>query len=272
MGKYLHEHLKLHKIPKKWVYVFALVVIGIGIIGGVTFAKYYANNSNKGVTAAANYYFSSDVLDDAVNKEENPAVGKEEWKEVYNTDAWEGQSDYEFDVNIQNYQNQLLYNSDNLDIEYEITFKLLKVEVGKTYSITCGSENVGTLESKGQEITYKKTIKGGTAKSDTFTVTFPQPNEVTDEYVSPGIEVVAKITGPNFLANTNTTIGAVLHVGILKADYNLEGKFEFFDSYKADTSWGDASTAVINSMAAFPYSISYTPGEDNAAHKIQISW
>lgn len=273
MSKNLHKPSKLHNVPKQWILVLTFAVIGIGIIGGVTFAKYYANNSNKGVTAAANYYFSSDVLDDAVNKEENPAAGKEEWKEVYNTDAWEGQSDYRFEVKIQNYQNQLLYNSDNLDIEYEITFKLVDTnKEGKNFTVSYGSEATQTLTNKGDKISFKETITGGTAKSNTFTVTFPAPSEVTDDYQSPGIEVVAKITGPDFLANTNTTIGAELHAGILKADYNLEGEFEFFESYQGDNAWNDNSTAAVNSMAAFPYSISYTPGKDNAAHNIQISW
>lgn len=271
MSKKMHERLKLHKISKKALGIFALVIVGIGIAGGVTFAKYYANNSNKGVTAAANYYFSSDVLDDALNKEENPEIGDEEWKDVYNTDAWDGQNDYSFKMKIQNYQNQLLYNSDNLNIEYEITFELLKDD-GKIYTVAYGSDEPKAL-NKGQKITYNETIKGGTAKADTFTVMFPKPEEVTDDYKSAGVRVVAKITGPDFLANTNTTIGAVLHVGIVKADYNLEGKFEFFDSYKSDTDWTDeGSKAAVNSMAAFPYTITYTPGDDNAAHDITISW
>ena len=77
MGKNLRERLQLHKISKKKIAILSLAVITIGVISGVTLAKYYANNSNKGVTAAANYYFSSDVLDDALNKVDSSDEGSE---------------------------------------------------------------------------------------------------------------------------------------------------------------------------------------------------
>lgn len=269
MGKYLQERLKLHKMSKKRLVVFALIGIVIGAIGGLTFAKYYANNSNKGVTAAANYYFSSDVLDEALNKSEQPTEGNEKWKDVYNTDAWEGNGTYFFEVKIQNYQNKLLYNSENLDIEYKITFKLLG-EDGGSYSVSYGSGQERNLVM-GEEFTVDDTIiKGGAARSDTFTVCFNAPEGATEDYQSPGIQVVAEITGPDFLAKTKTKIGGVLHVGIVKPNYSLEGKFDFISAQ--DNEWSDTSKATVNSMAAFPYSITYTPGEDNAAHDITISW
>lgn len=269
MGKYLQEHLKLHKVSRKWICVFACVVIVIGAIGGITFAKYYANNSNKGVTAAANYYFSSDVLDEAVNKEEQPEEGKEKWKVVYNTDAWDGKNEYEFDVKIRNYQNQLLYNSNNLDISYKITFELLKND-GGTYFVVYGTEGRQQL-TVNSPITYERTINGGSAKNDTFQVLFNAPDEIDENYQSAGVKVVAEITGPDYLAKTETKIGGELHVGVVQAEYSLKGEFDF-EVPLTDTEWTGITRAVVDEMAAFPYTISYTPGTDNAAHEIQVSW
>lgn len=266
MSKKMHKTSKLHKVSKRWLGVAAIAVIGVGALAGYTFAKYYANNSNKGVTAAANYYFSSDVLDEAVNVTDE---GVEEWKDVYNTAAWDGMSSYIFDVKIRNYQNQLLYNSENLNISYRITFQLLEDD-GGSYSVAYGSGSYQALE-EGQLVTFTQEITGGMAKADTFKVQFNAPEGVDETYQSPGIQVVAEITGPDFLAKTQTKIGGVLHVGIVKADYSLEGKYDFTVS-SIDSEWSTDKKAVVDGMAAFPYTISYTPGSDNAAHKIRISW
>lgn len=264
MSKYLQKHLKLHKISKKWLWVFALVVIGAAAIGGFSFAKYYANNSNKGVTAAANYYFSSNVLSEALTE------GDEEWKTVFNTDSWDGNSQFPFVLKIQNYQNQLLYNSENLNIEYSITFELLEDD-GGSYAVCHGTEESKAL-TVGNPVTYENlVIKGGMARSDEFKVFFTAPSGVDEEYRSPGIRVVAEITGPDFLAKTKTQIGGILRVGIVKAEYSLNGAYDFSFSTMADN-WSEEDRKTITAMAAFPYSITYKPGEDNVAHQIQVSW
>lgn len=266
MSKKVHERLKLNKISKKALGIFTLIIVGIGIAGGVTLAKYYANNSNKGVTAAANYYFSSDVLDDALNKEENPEAGDEEWKSVYNTGAWDGKSTYNFNLKIRNYENQLLYNSANLNISYEIAFTLLDNDDG-TYQIKNGAQLI-TLE-EGKTVSLSEIIEGGTAMADTFTVVFTAPGVIQDDYESAGVEVVAKITGPEFLTKTETKIGGIIHARTVEAEYSLNGTFDFNVSPIAEN-WGVDED--IYDMAAFPYAITYTPGTDNAAHRIQISW
>ena len=256
---------KLHKVSKRWLGVAAVAVIGVSALAGYTFAKYYANNSNKGVTAAADYYFSSDVLDKAVSVTDDVEV----WKDVYNTAAWDGKSAYDFEVKIRNYQNQLLYNSENLDITYQITFELLDSDKG-SYSVAYGAENYTEL-TEGTPVTFEKKITGGKAKADTFKVQFKAPKDPDESYQSQGIQVVAEITGPDFLTKTPTKIGGVLHVGIVKAEYSLEGKYDF-SVPSLDNEWSTETKAVVDGMAAFPYIITYTPGTDNAAHMIRISW
>ncbi len=276
MAKGLRESLKLNKISKKKLTIFALAVISIGIAGGVTFAKYYANNSNKGVTAAANYYFSSDVLDEAINKQDNPQAGQEKWKDVYNTKAWDGKSAYDFNLKIRNYENQLLYNSDNLDVTYTITFTLLEDDEfdGGAYKVGDGRKEVA-LTQENPSVEFEEVIEGGTATSDMFHVMFTAPTEASEDYQSEGVQVVAEITGPDFLAKTETRIGGVLHVGKVEAEYSLVGTYDFTDADDITTNgdvWTEEEENIINAMAAFPYSVTYNPGTDNAAHQVQISW
>lgn len=264
MSKNLHKYSKLHKVPKYWILVLAFAVIGGGIAGGVTFAKYYANNSNKGVTAAANYYFSSDVLGEPLTE------GEDEWKTVYNTDAWDGNSQFPFEVKIRNYQNQLLYNSENLDVEYSITFELLDNDRG-SYAVVHGTEEEKIL-TVGNVVTYENmVIEGGRAISDEFKVLFTAPDNAGEDYQSARIKVVAEITGPDFLAKTKTQIGGILRAGIVKAEYYLGGEYDFSIS-GIDNEWSEQDRQTVNAMAAFPYSITYNPGTDNAAHEIQIIW
>lgn len=264
MSKYLQKHIKLHMISKKWLAIFALILIGSGVICGITFAKYYANSSNKGVAAAANYYFSSNVLDKPLTE------GEDEWKTVYNTEAWDGTGEYPFEVKIRNYQNQLLYNSKNLDLEYSISFELLEAD-GGSYAVAYGTEQKKTL-TVGEVVTYDDlVIAGGKANSDELIVYFNAPADADEEYRSPKIKVVAQITGPDFLAKTDTQIGGYLQAGVVKADYLLKGEYTFSVS-SVDTTWSDAGREIVDSMAAFPYTITYHPGVDNAAHDILVSW
>lgn len=264
MSKGLQNRFKLHKLSKKWLCLGACAVIGIGTIGGFTFAKYYANNSNKGVTAASNYYFTSNLLGEALTEEEG------QWKTVYNTDPWDGQGQYPFELRIQNYQNQLLYNDENLSITYKITFELLEDD-GGSYAVQHGTETSKSL-SVGNPVTYENlVIEGGMARFDDFDVLFNAPADAGEDYQSAGVQVVAEITAPDYLTTIKRQIGGILHIGVVKADYSLQGGYDFSVSL-IDNTWSEADRATVEAMAAFPYSISYTPGADNAAHEVQINW
>lgn len=256
------QNLKSSKIHKSMLGMLVIAVIGIILAGGIVFAKYTADNSSKGVAAAANYYFTSDLLGEA--DEENS------WKTIYNSDTWDGLSQYPFGLKIQNYQNQLLYNGENLDVTYNITFTLLEDD-GGSYAVQYGTEGFKNLKVN-TPVTYETmVIKGGVARADEFNVLFFAPRSAQEEYRSAGVQVVAEVVAPDYLAAAQKQIGGILYAGIVRSEYFLEGKYDFTVS-GIDNTWTEEDKAVIDAMAAFPYTISYSPGEDNAAHQIKIVW
>lgn len=256
------QNIKLHKIRKSIVLMLVVAVIGIVLAGGIVFAKFFADNSSKGVAAAANYYFTSDLLGEA--------DGVNGWKTIYNSKTWDGQSQYPFELKIRNYQNQLLYNGENLDVTYNITFTLLEDD-GGSYAVRCGADEYKNLTIN-TPVTYEgQVIKGGVARADEFTVLFAAPRNAGEEYRSSGVQVVAEVVAPDYLAATQKQMGGILYAGIVTSEYFLEGNYDFTVS-GIDNMWTEEDKALINAMAAFPYTISYSPGEDNAAHQIKIAW
>lgn len=231
------------------VLVCTLALLGIG---GSLFAKYYANTSNKGVTTASNCYFTSNLLKDVTGQETG------EYESIYNTSIWEGKAETPcvMDLEICNYQSQILYNDKNLNLTYQITFELAGASDGGTYQVTYGSQ-VKKITA-GNPVTFSNiTLNGGKAEDSLFRVSFTAPAVHEPNYTSQGIKVTATTTSPDYAKGR--TLGGVLYASVYSSIYSLEAGFEFeYDD--------------LENMAAYPYKVTYTPGLDGKEHHLEISW
>lgn len=79
-------------------------------------AKYIVNDSSEEVINANSFYFTSNYL--------NP-VGADNSVSEYILFGWDGKSKKSFPFNVRNYDNPLLYNNENQDVEYEISWEIL---------------------------------------------------------------------------------------------------------------------------------------------------
>ena len=232
--------------------LLAVALAGAAVLAGVAYgvyAKYYANTSNKGVTTAANCYFSSNLLKDMTETEE--------YAGVFNTDIWNGNSVYKMDLQVRNFQSQILYNDSNLDLTYDITFELIEPSDGGTYKVSYENEPSHTLQY-GEPYTIKGiTLLGGSAEKTLFTVSFDPPNEHESNYISDGVKVTAKTTAPDYAVGR--VLGGILYASVFTAEYKLENEFDF-------------SQNELNSMAGLPYTVTYTPDVDNQVHTFEIKW
>ncbi len=254
------EKKKSNIFRKRWVIALVVSLSGVLLIGGYALAKYYANNANKGVAAAADYYFTGNLLRDT----------SDGLIHMYNTSAWDGTGAYTFEVFVQNYKNQLLYNGENLDITYDITFSLEESDGGiyqVQYENSSGNQVTHTLQIGAPLTLQNYTLDGGTANSDSFSVIFTPPANIDDDYVSKGVTITARITSPNYLQGRE--IGSILHAGIVSAEYSLQANYTFISELVQAADW----TTFVENMAGFPYEITYRPGAtDTGAHDIQLQW
>lgn len=251
-----HTKKQLHKIKFRAALCLIMMLLLTNGLLGVLHAKYYAGHSNKGVATASGLYFTSNVLKNVSNKTQD------EYPVIYNTTAWDGASPCELPVQIRNYQNQLFYNDMNLDVMYNITFRLVGESDQGIYSVTYNNGNdtlTENITTDGITISNMK-LQGGKAIYNQFTVKVTRPASQSDNpnYCSVGICVIATPVSPGYIASSYT-LGGVLHATMVSAQYSLTHNF-------------DKITAPIDEYSGFPYTITYMPGEDDVEHDIIVIW
>ncbi|MDD6069477.1 MAG: hypothetical protein PUC12_01500 [Clostridiales bacterium] len=252
---------QLHKKKCRAVLGFITSLVLLCLAGGVLVAKYYAGRSNKGVATASSLYFSSNVLKSLNNGTGDPVEGN--YPIIYNTSTWNGNDPYIFDVEIRNYQNQLLYNDRNLDITYDISFELMDTTDGGSYSVSYGNET-RTLTSENKTAVFSnKTLQGGMARADQFKISVTRPDSQKDNpnYRSCGILVIAKPVSPSYVKDS-IKLGGILYATMVSAQYKLEHNFNKVT----------AGNSPLSDFCGFPCTITYMPGEDNAAHEVKVKW
>lgn len=252
------KNSKLHKSKNRVIFGFIASLLLLCAASSLLYAKYYAGSNDKGVATASGLYFTSNVLKNI----ETENVG--DYPVIYNTTTWDGTGDCELEVQLRNYQNQLLYNDRNLDITYQVNFKLMGQTDGGVYTVTYNNSSNNQTETK--EITAEGVtvsgmqLKGGKANAQQFMVNVKRPESEKDNsnYRSVGIIVTAVPVSPSFVANTSKLCG-VLYATMVSTNYELLHEFgQVFDPLK--------------NYSGFPYTITYMPGEDNLAHNVKITW
>lgn len=252
MRKEKNTKKQLHNKKYRVVFGFLASLLLLCLAGGFLLAKYYAGRSNKGVATASSLYFSSNLLKNVQQLNEN------DYPVVYNTAAWDGTYAYSYNLEIRNYQNQLLYNDQNLDIQYNINFQLVNETDGGTYQVTCQNET--KTITYGTSCSFSATLEGGQAKENKFTVSIKRPEgNVDTNYKSVGIRVTATPVSPSYVANYEK-LGGILYATTFSSQYELNGGFS------------KVQTGKVSGYAGFPYTITYKPGEDNMVQKVKVSW
>ena len=252
MRKEKNTKKQLHNKKYRVFFGFLASLLLLCLAGGFLLAKYYAGRSNKGVATASSLYFSSNLLKNVQQLNEN------DYPVVYNTAAWDGTYAYSYNLEIRNYQNQLLYNDQNLDIQYNINFQLVNETDGGTYQVTCQNET--KTITYGTSCSFSATLEGGQAKENKFTVSIKRPEgNVDTNYKSVGIRVTATPVSPSYVANYEK-LGGILYATTFSSQYELSGGFS------------KVQTGKVSGYAGFPYTITYKPGEDNMVQKVKVSW
>lgn len=254
MEKEKSRQKQLHKRKFHAIMGFAISFVLLCFASGVLFAKYYAGSSNKGVATASSLYFSSNVLRNIGNATGN--LDDSSYPIIYNTEAWDGTGACNLDVQIRNYQNQLLYNDQNLDITYDITFELTEESDNGIYKVFDGTD---TFDITGGHTFKNVTLDGGVAKTDTYKISVTRPDEQKENttYRSVGIRVTAIPVSPSYVTSS-ASLGGILYASMVSVQYKLDYNFDKVKS--------------VDSFSGFPCTITYTPGEDNVAHEVKITW
>ena len=152
--------------------------------GGYVYAKYYSVSAQRGIAIATGIYFSSnyavEVKTDAEGNEDGSSTEsgdttetQDEYVESLVNSSYMG-GDYEFDFEVRNYENNLLFNASGVEIPYKVRFWLGSEPVGAAYTVGIDGDSAeaSTLVA-GEEnaVTFlDQQISGGAAKSNKYEI------------------------------------------------------------------------------------------------------
>ena len=266
-----------------------LILVGVSY---TVYAKYYKTGFNKGMSTASGFYFNSNLMAsvpelDVASEEDLYIIPNDILESIIvssNPTAWAGGDvDYPFDVEVRNFDNQLLYNDKDLNVEYAVYFVLLdKPTEGSTYFVTPEGGTAEELKwddenDRGvvKSFTEGTLLPGGRTSWDTYRVSIG--TTATDIYVPSRVLMVAYPTGPDYLQGTKSIAGMV-KAEVQERKFVIE-KQGFTICERADyltTAFDDWKTDVILNESGFVYHV-YTSGNfsgnGSAARKrIQLVW
>lgn len=257
-----------------WCAFVCLLFAGTGTL----LAKYYAKESRKGVATASGLYFTSNYLEAVTGSEVN------DLPERVNTNQWLGTGTCSIGIEVYNYSNILLYNDENLNITYDMHFKMLEAPgENETYKVVYTTyEDNG--EPKNNEINLTDTnehtieglyLPGGQATSNSVQLQITPKDDanikVDNSYRSKKVAVWVEPTAPDYVAKSNK-LGAILSATPSKLSFSLKGSFDVSEKLKDAPE--EEVRKLLASHAGFTYKIQ-TSGELTEAEenrKIKLKW
>lgn len=199
----IKKKLKGKNNRKRIIHIAVMLVVVCAIAGSsLLYAKYYASRYNKGITVASNLYFSSDKLKRStgitdINTFLQDTDGINKLSIFTNSGAWSSGT-LLLTFAVQNFENSILYNDSNLDIDYKVEFVLLDAPVGATYNIVDTNGNKLPLTTVNTPVEMTGTVKGGSLNSNTYGVEITMTGQATD-YVQSRVLVMAYPISPDYI-------------------------------------------------------------------------
>lgn len=275
------------KINKRFRIVIA--VLACMVLAGVSitvYSKYYKTGYNKGMAIASSFYFSSNYMAalDNVNKDYADYQALMEYiAETYtedsiitstNSDPWSGEGACTFYVKIRNYDNYLLYNDIDLNVDYRVNFMLLEDPQGAVYTVS-DSANVSTPlkweNGKGTVASFTGKLPGGTSRYDEYQLKVTKPDNA--EYIPANVLMVAYPIGPSYLTGTKCIAG-IISAKYKEREFNIEKQgFTIVETADYQQNWRKA----IEKEAGFEYQLitsgSFSSSDSMTARKkIKLKW
>lgn len=227
--KKIQNLIKVNKSVRIVVTVLAcLIVVGVSY---TVYSKYYKTGFNKGMSIASGFYFNSNYMASVdelrgMTDEEMTKIPDDVMETIIRSSRSTSEIDggYSFSVEVRNYDNQLLYNDKDLDVQYNVFFMLLEQPVNASYSVTLskgGSNQTKQLEwenGQGKIARFENnTLQGGTPRADIYRLNI-KPDD-GQAYEASDVLMIAYPVGPDYLQGTKAI------AGIVRADY-VEKPFE----------------------------------------------
>lgn len=223
--------------------------------------KYYASRYNKGIAVASNLYFNSDKLIKSTGITDIDEIIKDsdsinKISVFTNNGSWAtGELLLNFD--IRNFDNNILYNEKDLNIEYRIEFVLLDEPTGAEYSILDGGNGnqVYPLSGKGSKVSLEGKTVGGKLDSDMYGVQMRMTSK--DDFRAARVLVLAYPISPDYIYRDPADAQEYRLLGIFQGhptDLNISIEEACFKVQK-DNGYESAWKSKVEDLSGYIYNI-----------------
>lgn len=263
----------------KYTVPFLAVCIAMIIITEIyVYSKYYTLGHQKGVAIASGFYFTSNYLTDiksetGLSAEDIDETQFDKFHSVNNVDTWDGNSPYKYELKIRNYENQLLYNDENIDLEYSIYFRLETAPTdGSKYSVSYIDDEGNQVVKELSTDTFSLpacVLKGGEANNGRYIIEIKPQNAST--YTPVGVAVWAEPDSPVYLKK-NCLLAGMLRAVISTSSGEQADPVGRFNISGQLVSWEQADIDAINNMAALNYTITTLGIDEGSFFNVNLHW
>ncbi len=229
--------------------------------GGYVYGKYYAQSYQNGIAIASGVYFTANY---AVEVESETEAFIES---VVNT-TYQGK-DFNFEFEVRNYENNLLFNESTVVIPYSVMFWLEEAPEGATYTVEYNGETKTLSAGEPAEATFSMHgIAGGSAMANVYTISADVADDAEHEPIPVYVEVKTEASS----VINSTLKGKMVFTKSQKAENYIESQ-QFVVSKEVNSD--DEKFAEIKNMSGLTYEIrtvGEVSGDSGVTEKIKLSW
>lgn len=247
----------------------------LGLAGGIyVYAKYYSISAKEGIAIATGVYFTANYAAASTTEmdENGNQVQVEAFVESVVDSSYKG-GDASFTFEIRNYENNLLFNTSNVDIPYTVEFWLgEEITDGAAYSVKVletGASHI-LIAGEANRITIaNQSIDGGAANANKYEISVDAPGD--SGHVAIPVYVRAQTLSGSLINRTLT--GKMILSSTDRTTSYIETN-EFVVPEEVDRNDKAAKFEALEKQAAFTYEIrtagAVTSGE--LTENLVVSW
>lgn len=248
------KRLKLH-----WILVGLLACANVAWFGYGAYAKYFSQSAKSGIAIASGIYFTANYAVHTASDVFYESIVKSDYTGVT----------YNFDFEVRNYENNLLFNESGVSIPYSIELWLEEQPVNAFYTV---KKTGGTAQTIGVTEANKLTmdgqsIAGGAAMSNVYTISVNVTGNTHE-----AVPIYVRVKTDDSAIITKNLCGKMIITNVARPESFIE-KQEFVVT---NTDGTDAEKyAEIEKQSEFIYEIR-TVGDvldaDEITEELKISW
>lgn len=263
---------KFHKLYRTVKPVFVVLILIVAAICGSSFAKYYSMQKQKGVAVASDFYFSSDILRTGITLGAEGEV-PENLSPYVATNVWNSNGTLStVTFVIRNYANFLLYNDENIEIQYDLYAVLSEEDTSGIEYYFMYEDNkeikLSTIPVKIQSGDGESlSLKGGEPLTNTYAVQYRYPAGTTS--VPKNVNVWVVPTAPSYIPKEEYSMGCSISVGANAAEFTFNDGWGFVTLDDDSAALNEQQISAINAQAGFVYNVS-TTGSNTAGTNAEL--